>query len=125
MRSSSRAPRSIREKSRMSLITFSKCSVDSLASAAYSACSWVISVVSSSCSMPSTPFIGVRNSWLIMARKSDLARLACSDSSRALISSAMACCCSWLARSRPLARLLMWRASAPSSPSSSAGRAVR
>jgi hypothetical protein len=27
-------------------------------------------VVSSSCSMPSTPFIGVRSSWLIMARKS-------------------------------------------------------
>ena len=28
--------------------------------------------------MPTTPFIGVRISWLITARNSDLARLACS-----------------------------------------------
>ncbi|MNP27065.1 hypothetical protein D3C76_1199510 [compost metagenome] len=64
--------------------------MDSEASAAYSNCSSVISVVSSNCSMPSTPFIGVRSSWLIMARKSDLALLAFSASSRVWISCAMA-----------------------------------
>jgi hypothetical protein len=64
----------------MSLITFSRCSVDSEASAAYSVCYSVMSVVSSSCSMPSTPFIGVRSSWLIIARKSDLALFARSAS---------------------------------------------
>src|SRR5471030_1642425 len=61
--SSSSSARSMREKSRMSLMTLSKCSVDSEASAAYSTCSSVMSVVSNSCSMPSTPFIGVRSSW--------------------------------------------------------------
>ncbi|SST09326.1 Uncharacterised protein [Acinetobacter baumannii] len=91
----------------MSLMTFSRCSVDSVASAVYSACSRVCSVVSSSCSMPSTPFIGVRSSWLIIARKSDFARFACSASSRALINWLIACSCSRLARSSPLARLLM------------------
>ena len=33
--------------------------------------------------MPSTPFIGVRISWLIAARKVDFARLAASASARA------------------------------------------
>ncbi|MNT69103.1 hypothetical protein D3C72_2073910 [compost metagenome] len=62
MCSSSRAERSMREKSRMSLMTFSRCSVDSDASAVYSCCSSVMRVVSSNCSMPSTPFMGVRSS---------------------------------------------------------------
>ncbi|MOA28202.1 hypothetical protein D3C78_1491280 [compost metagenome] len=34
---------------------------------------------------PTTPFIGVRISWLMAARKADLARLACSASSRAWV----------------------------------------
>ena len=40
--------------------------------------------------MPSTPFIGVRISWLIVARNWDLARLAASACSRARTSSACA-----------------------------------
>jgi hypothetical protein len=44
---------------------------------------------SSTSIMPMTPFIGVRISWLIIARKDDLARLACSASSRARSSSSV------------------------------------
>ena len=40
--------------------------------------------------MPRTPFIGVRISWLITARNSDLARVAASATSRALASEASA-----------------------------------
>ncbi|MNH28957.1 hypothetical protein D3C79_891610 [compost metagenome] len=94
MCSSSRVVRSMREKSRISLMTLSRCPVDSLATAVYSACSSLRVVVSSNCSMPRTPFIGVRSSWLIIARKSDLALFACSASSRAWINCDMACCCS-------------------------------
>ena len=36
------------------------------------------SVLASSSAMPSTPFIGVRISWLILARNSDFARSAAS-----------------------------------------------
>ena len=39
--------------------------------------------------MPTTPFIGVRISWLIAARNADFARFACSASSRAWVSSAV------------------------------------
>ncbi|MNF06871.1 hypothetical protein D3C80_2069160 [compost metagenome] len=74
--------------------------------------------------MPSTPFMGVRSSWLIIARNSDLAPLACSASSRAWINWAMACFCSALACSSALARLLMWRARWPSSLSSTTGSGV-
>lgn len=42
-----------------------------------------------SSSMPITPFMGVRSSWLIFARNSLLARLASSASLRALSSSVM------------------------------------
>ncbi|MCY1453851.1 hypothetical protein D9M71_708720 [compost metagenome] len=124
MFSSSSEPRSMREKSRMSLITLSRCSVDSVARAVYSLCSLFCSVVSSSCSMPSTPFIGVRSSWLIIARKSDLARLAFSASSRAPTSWAMLRCCSVCACSRAAARWLMWRARSPISPPSVSGSLV-
>ncbi|MNE88136.1 hypothetical protein D3C80_1854060 [compost metagenome] len=106
----------------MSLITLSRWPVDSLATAVYSTCSSLKVVVSSNCSMPSTPFMGVRSSWLIMARKSDLARFACSASSRAWISCDIACCCSWLAWASARARLLMWRARWPSSLSSTTGK---
>src|SRR5471030_2869792 len=47
-------------------------------------------VFCSSCSMPSTAFIGVRISWLILATKSDLARPAASASSLASSSAAWA-----------------------------------
>jgi len=39
--------------------------------------------------MPITPFIGVRISWLIVARNADFARLPCSASARACVNSAM------------------------------------
>ena len=41
--------------------------------------------------MPSTPFRGVRISWLMVARKVDLARLAASASSLAWTRAASAC----------------------------------
>ncbi len=48
-----------------------------------SRCSGVRSVSSSKLVMPMTAFIGVRISWLIVARKALLAWLACSASRRA------------------------------------------
>ena len=72
----------------------------------------------------STPFIGVRSSWLIMARKLDLARLACSASSRALISCSMAACCSRSAVCKALARALMLRIRSPISWVSVSSRRV-
>ena len=105
-------------------MTLSRWSVDSPAICTYSLCSLLRSVVSSSCSMPSTPFMGVRSSWLIMARNSDLARFADSASSRALISSCMARCCCVSARSRVSARLLMLCIKWPISCSSLTSRRV-
>ena len=49
-------------------------------------------VPSASSVMPMTPFIGVRISWLMLARKSDFARLAASAASIARISAASASC---------------------------------
>ncbi len=43
----------------------------------------LIGVASSAAAIPRTPFIGVRISWLMAARNSDLARLAASASSLA------------------------------------------
>ena len=85
---------------------------------AYSRCSGVSGVSSSSPVMPMTPFIGVRISWLIVARNSLLARLAASAASRACRSSSSARLCavmslyvatkppprmglSWISRTRP------------------------
>ena len=52
-------------------------------------------VSSSSSVMPSTPFIGVRISWLMLARNSLLARLAPSATSLAIRSSAEATRSCW------------------------------
>ena len=49
---------------------------------AYSRCSPAMGVSSSRPLIPMTPFSGVRISWLIVARNSDLARLAASASCR-------------------------------------------
>ena len=57
----------------------------------YSRCSGVSSVSSSSSVMPMTPFIGVRISWLMLARNSLLARLADSAASLAFCSSTSVC----------------------------------
>ena len=76
--SSSSLPASILEKSRMSLRIDSSESADDLTMFWYSRCSAVRSVLSSSSVMPRMPFIGVRISWLILARKLLLAPLAAS-----------------------------------------------
>ena len=69
-------PASIFEKSRMSSMTCIRCSADSWTTVAHSRCSALSGVSNSSAVMPSTPFIGVRISWLMRARNSLLARAA-------------------------------------------------
>ena len=71
MHSRSRRPASILEKSRMSLRMVSSASPEACTVSANSRCSAPRSVSSSSEVMPSTPFIGVRISWLMLARNSD------------------------------------------------------
>ena len=73
--SSSRWPDSILEKSRMSLITPSRCCPEACTACAQRC--WTLSswLPSSNSFMPSTPFIGVRISWLMVARNSLLVRL--------------------------------------------------
>ena len=86
-RSSSSLPASIFEKSRMSSITRSSASPLDRTTSANSRCSGVSSVPSSRPVIPITAFIGVRISWLIVARKALFARVAASASSRARWSS--------------------------------------
>ena len=80
-------PASIFEKSRMSSITRSSASPLERTISANSRCSGVSSVPSSRPVIPITAFIGVRISWLIVARKALFARVAASASSRARSSS--------------------------------------
>ncbi len=74
--SNSNFPASILEKSRISLMIASSESPLFLMVFAYSSCSEVNSVSNSRPVMPITPFIGVRISWLMLARKSLLAMFA-------------------------------------------------
>ena len=76
--SRSSRPASIFEKSRMSLMIPSKDSADDRTISRYSRCSGLSSVSSASSVMPRIPFMGVRISWLMLARNSLLARLAAS-----------------------------------------------
>ena len=80
-------------------MTVSKESAEVLIKLTYSRCSGVSSVSSVSSVMPMMPFIGVRISWLILARNSPLARVACSSfwlsASREVF--AVSNCC-WLSR---------------------------
>ena len=87
MVSSSSLPASTFEKSRMSLMIVSSASPAPRTPSAY--CRWrsSSSVFSSRPVSPMTPFIGVRISWLIVARNADLAREASSASSRVSASS--------------------------------------
>ena len=62
----------------MSLMIARSPSPDRRMVSAYSRCIPVSSVSSSSPVMPITPFIGVRISWLMVARNSDFARFAAS-----------------------------------------------
>ena len=71
----------------MSLITRSKASDEDFTMFRYSCCSASSVVSSSSSVMPITPFMGVRISWLMLARKSDLAWLAASAASLAFCNS--------------------------------------
>ena len=87
-RSSSNWPDSSREKSRMPLISAIKVSPLVRMIPAYSSCAGDSGVCSSRSLMPITAFIGVRISWLMLARNSALARLPASAASRAAISSA-------------------------------------
>mmetsp|Transcript_21109 Transcript_21109/g.81936 ORF Transcript_21109/g.81936 Transcript_21109/m.81936 type:complete len:221 (-) Transcript_21109:3398-4060(-) len=76
-------PASILEKSRMSLITVISASAESRMVWACSRWSGFSGVSSNSPLMPITPFMGVRISWLIVARKALLAWLAASAAARA------------------------------------------
>ena len=90
----------------------------------YSRCSGESSVSARSCAMPSTPFMGVRISWLMLARNALLLRLAFSAASLACCSSAprRSCAERWLANSPT-----MWFTPRASMPSSSCdfARAMR
>ena len=72
--SSSSLPDSIFEKSRTSPSTLSSASPLVRMTSAHSRCSGLSGESSRRPVMPMTPFIGVRISWLIAARNSDLAR---------------------------------------------------
>ena len=74
---------SIFEKSRMSLRMASSESADDLTVIRQSRCCSFGSLSSASSVMPMMPFIGVRISWLMLARNSLLARLASMARSRA------------------------------------------
>ncbi len=62
-----------RLNSRMSFKTHSRVRLESRAVSTQSRCSAVSSVVDMIWSMPRMPFKGVRSSWLMLARNSDLA----------------------------------------------------
>ncbi len=83
-----RGPASMREKSRMSLMMVISARPDSRMVLAIDCCSAFSGVCNSRSVKPMTPFIGVRISWLMVARNSLLALLASSAALRALISSA-------------------------------------
>ena len=101
--SRSRWPASIFEKSRMSSIRPSSESADARIVRTASAWSSASALSASTSTMPMTPFIGVRISWLMVARNADLARLAVSASSRAVSSGRLSRSARWCAR-RPASR---------------------
>ena len=81
--STSSWPDSILEKSRIALMTLSSASPARLSVCAKTRWSGSSSVSSRSSVQPITPLIGVRISWLMLARKSDLSREASVAWSRA------------------------------------------
>ena len=119
-------PASIFEKSRTSpMIVISDCAELCEVSTMLRWCSSRF-VRDRTSSMPMTPIIGVRISWLIDARNVDFARLACSASSRA--SAACACASSRRAMSCPIADAIALKSvascSSSDAPRISARRAV-
>ena len=101
----------------MSSITRRSASLDERTFWTYWRCSWSSSVISSSSFIPTTPFSGVRISWLMLARNSALAREADSARSRAVMSSSSPRC---RASTSPRTR-----ASTPTQPTDSASRPNR
>jgi hypothetical protein len=93
-RSTSSRRLSIREKSRMSLMISSSDSPAVRTVSRYSRCSASTSVSSSSAVSPITAFIGVRISWLMLARNSPLACAAPSAASFASRNPRLASCSS-------------------------------
>ena len=89
LRSSCSLSASILEKSRMSLISRSKDSLDSATTFKKSRCRGARLPCSTSSVMPMMAFMGVRISWLILARNALLARLAASAASLAWANSAL------------------------------------
>ena len=85
----------------MSLITVSSESAEVFTMLRYSRCSSVSVVSSASSVMPMMPFMGVRISWLMLARNSLLARLAASAASLACCNSPSACLRSVMSSSVP------------------------
>ena len=81
-------PASILDRSRMSLMTWSSCSPAVLIVPSCPACFRVTPSRRIRCAMPRMAFMGVRISWLMLARNTDFARLACSAASFA----SAACC---------------------------------
>ncbi len=88
-------PASIFEKSRMSFMIRSSASAEFLTMPRNCRCSGSSGVARTSSVMPMMPFIGVRTSWLMLARNSLLARLAASAASLALARSIV---CRWTRR---------------------------
>ena len=83
----SSCPASIFEKSRMSLRICSSESAERRITSTERRWAFARLPFSSSSVMPMTPFIGVRSSWLMVARKADFARLAASAASFEALSS--------------------------------------
>jgi hypothetical protein len=79
------------EKSSTSSTIDSRCPAERLTVSTYSRCTESSSVSESSSVMPMTPFIGVRISWLMLARNSLLVRVASSEASFARTSAASPC----------------------------------
>ena len=98
--SSSSLPASILEKSRMSLMTVSRFSEQRRTVVRKSRCSGLRGVSRRRSVMPKMPFIGVRISWLMLARNSDLSRAWSRAASRAC----------WSASSTPLRSVTSRRA---------------
>ena len=99
--SRSSLPASILEKSRMSLTMVSSASAEAFTKAMSSRC-WASSVDSSTSSvMPRMPFMGVRISWLMLARNSLLARLAAWADSTARCMASRAARCSLMSMEKP------------------------
>ena len=86
-------PASTLDRSRMSFRMRIRCCTPSPIRCAYCCCDASSSVSCSSSAMPAIPAMGVRISWLMMARKRDLAAFAAS--ARACSASAMAASRSW------------------------------